>query len=89
MSRYEWSQEQRRIETAVRMQKDVATVAKASGDMKAVRAAYYNYYTNKEWGVASSYNFSIDVSVLGVDETVAFIKNFVERKRGIKPPHFG
>lgn len=42
MSRYEWSQEQRRIETAVRMQKDVATVAKASGDMKAMRAAQAN-----------------------------------------------
>ena len=42
MSRYEWSQEQRRIETAVRMQKDVATLAKASGDMKAVRAAQAN-----------------------------------------------
>lgn len=53
------------------------------------RAAYYNYYTNKEWGVASSYNFSIDVSVLGVDETVEFIKNFVERKMDKRPPHFG
>lgn len=53
------------------------------------RAAYYNYYTNKEWGVASSYNFSIDVSVLGVDETVAFIKSFVERKMNKRPPHFG
>ena len=53
------------------------------------RAAYYNYYTNKEWGVASSYNFSIDVSVLGVDETVAFIKSFVEKKLSQRPPHFG
>lgn len=53
------------------------------------RAAYYNYYTNKEWGVASSYNFSIDVSVLGVDETVEFIKTFVERKMNKRPPHFG
>ncbi|RHJ83428.1 AAA family ATPase [Parabacteroides sp. AM08-6] len=53
------------------------------------RAAYYNYYTNKEWGVASSYNFSIDVSVLGVDETVEFIKSFVERKMNKRPPHFG
>lgn len=44
------------------------------------RAAYYNYYTNKAWGVASSYNFSIDASVLGVDETVAFMKSFVERR---------
>lgn len=31
-SRYEWSQEQRRLETAVRRQKDVANMAKASGD---------------------------------------------------------
>lgn len=53
------------------------------------RAAYYNYYTNKEWGMASSYNFSIDVSVLGVDETVAFMKSFVERKMNSRPPHFG
>ncbi|MBQ4163044.1 MAG: cytidylate kinase-like family protein [Parabacteroides sp.] len=53
------------------------------------RASYYNYYTNKEWGVASSYNFSIDVSVLGVDESVQFIKNFVERKMNKRPPHFG
>ncbi len=53
------------------------------------RASYYNYYTNKEWGVASSYNFSIDVSVLGVDESVEFIKNFVERKMNKCPPHFG
>ena len=31
-----------RVETAVRMQKDVATLAKASGDMKAVRVAQAN-----------------------------------------------
>lgn len=53
------------------------------------RAAYYNYYTNKSWGVASSYNFSIDASVLGVDETVAFMKSFVERRLNLRPPHFG
>lgn len=53
------------------------------------RAAYYNYYTNKTWGAASSYNFSIDASVLGIDETVSFIKNFVERRQNLRPPHFG
>lgn len=53
------------------------------------RAAYYNYYTNKIWGMASSYNFSIDASVLGVDETVAFMKNFVDRRLSMQPPHFG
>lgn len=31
-TRYEWTQEQRRVETAVRYQKDIAIAAKASGD---------------------------------------------------------
>lgn len=44
------------------------------------RAAYYNYYTNKHWGVSSSYNFSLDVSVLGIDESALFIKEFVSKK---------
>ena len=51
--------------------------------------AYYNYYTNKTWGMASSYNFSIDVSVLGIDETVEFMKSFIERRLNKRPPHFG
>ena len=44
------------------------------------RASYYNYYTNKTWGAAASYNLSIDASILGIDDTVDFIKTFVERK---------
>jgi cytidylate kinase len=44
------------------------------------RAAYYNYYTNKLWGVASSYNFSIDVSILGTDGTVTLLKDLITRK---------
>ena len=42
------------------------------------RAAYYNYYTNKIWGHASSYNFSIDSSVLGIEGTVDFILRLVK-----------
>lgn len=38
-TRYEWSQQQRRIETAVRYQKDIAVAAKASGDMPLRREA--------------------------------------------------
>lgn len=53
------------------------------------RSAYYNYYTNKTWGAACSYNFSIDVSVLGIDDTVSFMKDLVERKLNKRPPHFG
>ena len=52
-----------RVETAVRMQKDVATLAKASGDMKAVRAAQANvnklmdYYDkiSEESGIKQEY----------------------------------
>ena len=43
------------------------------------RAAYYDFYSNKEWGKASSYNYCLDVSVLGVDETVAMMVALVER----------
>lgn len=42
MSRYEWTQEQRRIETNIRAQKDIAVAAKAYGDMPARREAQRN-----------------------------------------------
>lgn len=42
MSRYEWSQQQRRLETRIRAQKDIAVAAKASGDMPARREAQRN-----------------------------------------------
>ncbi|MBQ7824724.1 MAG: hypothetical protein IJ337_00015 [Clostridia bacterium] len=42
MSRYEWSQQQRRIETAVREQKHIAVGAKAAGDDVARREAQRN-----------------------------------------------
>jgi len=46
------------------------------------RAAYYNYYSNKEWGQASTYDLSLNVSRLGVEETVAAIIAFVEKMKG-------
>ena len=41
-TRYEWTQEQRRIETAIRQQKDVANLAKACGDDTLRREAQAN-----------------------------------------------
>lgn len=46
-TRYEWTQEQRRIETAIRYQKDIAVTAKASGDMMMRRECQHNI--NKLW----------------------------------------
>jgi len=44
------------------------------------RSEYYNYFSNKTWGVAGSYHLCINSSILGTDETVAFIRRFVEQK---------
>lgn len=41
-SRYEWTQQQRRIETAIRYQHDHITEAKAQGDMNAIKKALAN-----------------------------------------------
>lgn len=43
------------------------------------RAAYYDFYTNKEWGKASSYHCCLDVSILGVDDTVGMMVDIVRR----------
>ncbi len=31
------------------------------------RAAYYNYFTGKEWGKADSYHFTLDAGLLGIE----------------------
>lgn len=42
------------------------------------RANYYNYFSSKKWGVAESYNLSIDSSVLGEEGTVEFLLQFID-----------
>jgi len=48
------------------------------------RSEYYNYYSYKTWGAASTYHLCIDSSVLGIDETILFIEEFAKRKLGLK-----
>ena len=47
------------------------------------RAAYYNYYTGKKWGHATSYDLCIDSSVLGLLDTEKFIAQFIRKKFAI------
>lgn len=42
------------------------------------RKSYYDYYSSKKWGHVDTYDLSVDSSVLGIDGTVAFLKQFVE-----------
>lgn len=44
------------------------------------RSAYYNYYSFNTWGAAATYHLCIDSSVLGIDGTVDFLEEFIERK---------
>jgi len=48
------------------------------------RSSYYNYYTSKKWGEASSYDLCVNSSVGGIDGTVQLIKEFVALKEAIK-----
>ena len=41
---------------------------------------YYNYYTGKKWGAAESYDFCIDASILGLEETEKLIAEFIRKK---------
>lgn len=41
------------------------------------RANYYSYYTDKTWGVSSSYHLSISSSAAGIEGCVEIIKHFI------------
>ena len=43
------------------------------------RSKYYNYYSFKTWGAAATYHLCIDSSVLGIEKTIDFIEEFVNK----------
>ncbi|MCR5595005.1 MAG: cytidylate kinase-like family protein [Lachnospiraceae bacterium] len=42
------------------------------------RQSYYNYYASSKWGHATTYDMTVNSSVLGIEGTVKFIAQFVE-----------
>ncbi|MDR1154465.1 MAG: cytidylate kinase-like family protein [Bacteroidales bacterium] len=44
------------------------------------RAGYYNYYSNKTWGMAASYHMCINSSLFGIEGAADFIQTFVKKK---------
>ena len=82
LSRYEWTQEQRRIEAAIRQQKDIANLARASGDMKTARqasAAIDRLYAR--------YDRISDAAGLDKQYARAYVRGYRETRgeKGIKP----
>lgn len=47
------------------------------------RASYYNFYSDKKWGKADTYDLCINSSI-GIDESVKIIKEFVKAKLNIE-----
>lgn len=45
-----------------------------------IRAAFYNFYTDKRWGAASSYNLTVDSSLMPLDSTADFIIDYLYRR---------
>lgn len=44
------------------------------------RASYYNYYSNKVWGMAASYDLCFNSSLLNIEEIAEFIEKQVKSK---------
>ena len=47
------------------------------------RASYYNYYTNKDWGAAKSYDLCLDSGKLGIEGTVKAILEYVKLRESV------
>lgn len=45
-----------------------------------LRAAYYNFYTDRVWGRADSYDLCFDTSLLPIDDIAAIIADYISRR---------
>ena len=44
------------------------------------RSSYYNYFSGKSWGEAESYHLCVNTSVLGIADTINFIRQFAVKR---------
>jgi len=54
------------------------------GKLDKKRADYYEYFSGKVWGAASSYDLCVNSSVLGIEETIKFIQSYAEVRFGLQ-----
>lgn len=62
---------------------DRETAAKIIENQEQDRANFYNFFTDKKWGQAKSYDLCINSSLLGIEGTVQFVKAFIKQRFGI------
>ena len=72
-----------RVERIMRgkgLERDAAIEFIEKNDKK--RRSYHDYYATTHWGEASSYDLCVNLSRLGVDGTVGFIKQYITARFG-------
>ena len=65
---------------------DAASIEEASAKSNKInklRANYYNFYTDKNWGDASSYDLTFDSSKITMESAVEVIRIYVKMRFGI------
>lgn len=70
-----------RIERVMRsegLEREAAVEFIEKNDKK--RRSYHDYYATTHWGEASSYDLCVNVSRLGIDGTVDFLKQFITKR---------
>lgn len=56
-------------------EKAMETMRRADADRK----SFYNYFTGREWGLASNYDLTLDPSILGAEETADLLETYIRR----------
>ncbi|MEG1904223.1 MAG: cytidylate kinase-like family protein [Bacteroidales bacterium] len=77
-------EEFRKQQIAQRLAVDLDEAESVMGKHDRSRAKFYNFYTDKVWGKAASYHLSIDSSVLGMEDTAAYLYEFVQNVLKLK-----
>lgn len=50
-----------------------------------LRAGFYNFYSDKHWGDATSYDLTFNSSKIKMEDAVAIIAEYIRRRYGIEP----
>lgn len=73
-----------RIRRVIDMQKiDYRNAIHAIEESDEQRSGYYNFHASGTWGSADAYDLCINVSALGIDQSIELIKQFLNMKLGI------
>lgn len=64
---------------------DMAKARQMAEKTNRLRANFYNFYTDKHWGEASTYDICFDSSTLPLDDQVAIVAEYIRRRYHFDP----